>query len=75
MKGLAICYKGMEDISAKEISELIDFKVEVKECCCVFDAELKDLERAVELSQTRYCGVSAIVKLSGAEVTYECKLV
>ena len=39
------------------------------------DAELKDLERAVELSQTRYCGVSAIVKLSGAEVTYECKLV
>lgn len=38
------------------------------------DAGLKDLERAVELSQTRYCGVSAIVKLSGADLSYECKL-
>lgn len=39
------------------------------------DAELKDLERAVELSQTIYCAVSAIFKRSGCEVTYESKLV
>ena len=38
------------------------------------DAELKDLERAVELSQTTYCAVSAIFKRSGCEVTYESRL-
>ncbi len=37
MKGLAICYKGVEDVSSKEISELIDVKNEVKEGCVVFD--------------------------------------
>ena len=39
------------------------------------DAEMKDLERAVELSQTKYCGASAMFKAAGCEVTYECKLV
>ena len=44
MKGLAICYKGVEDISAKEISELINRKAEVKEGCIVFDfSKLEDL--------------------------------
>ena len=44
MKGLAICYKGIEDISAKEISELIKAKTEIKEGCVVFDADnLEDL--------------------------------
>ncbi len=38
------------------------------------DAELKDLERSVELSQTKYCGASAMFKAAGCEVTYECKV-
>jgi putative N6-adenine-specific DNA methylase len=37
MKGLAICYKGIEDISAKEISELINARSKAKEGCVVFD--------------------------------------
>ena len=39
------------------------------------DAEMKDLERSVELSQTKYCGASAMFKAAGCEVTYECKIV
>jgi putative redox protein len=39
------------------------------------DAELKDLERAVQLSQENYCSVSVMIKRSGCEVTSECKLV
>lgn len=38
------------------------------------DAELKDLERAVELSQEKYCGASAMFKLAGCKVTWECKI-
>lgn len=36
------------------------------------DAKLNDLELSVELSQTKYCGASAMFQLSGCEVTYEC---
>jgi putative N6-adenine-specific DNA methylase len=43
MKGLSICYKGVEDISAKEILELIKAKTEIKSGCVVFDCELDDL--------------------------------
>lgn len=39
------------------------------------DAEMKDLERAVELSQEKYCSASAMFKRSGCEVTTECRLV
>ena len=39
------------------------------------DAEMKDLERSVELSQTKYCGASAMFRAAGCEVTYECKIV
>ena len=39
------------------------------------DAELKDLERAVELSQTTYCSASAMFQLSGCEVVTECEVV
>lgn len=39
------------------------------------DAELKDLERSVELSQDKYCGASAMFKKSGCEVGWEAKLV
>ena len=38
------------------------------------DAEMADLERAVELSQEKYCGVSAMFKRSGCKVTWESKL-
>lgn len=38
------------------------------------DAELADLERATELSQEKYCSVSAMFQLSGCEVSYECKV-
>ena len=35
------------------------------------DAEIKDLERAIELSQSTYCGISAMFQRSGCEVTWE----
>jgi len=38
------------------------------------DAELKDLERAIELSQQTYCGASAMFKKSGCIVTWEAKI-
>jgi putative redox protein len=38
------------------------------------DAELAELERAVQLSQETYCGVSNMFKRSGCNVTYECVL-
>ena len=38
------------------------------------DSDLKDLERAVELSQEKYCGVSAMFKRSGCDVAWECKI-
>jgi putative redox protein len=39
------------------------------------DAELKDLERSVELSEATYCSVSAMFKRSGCELSFECSLV
>ncbi len=39
------------------------------------DAELKELEKAVELSQTTYCGASAMFQRSGCKVTWESILV
>jgi len=39
------------------------------------DAELKDLDRSIELSQDKYCGASAMFKLAGAEVTWSSELV
>ncbi|MBW2978408.1 methyltransferase [Candidatus Woesearchaeota archaeon] len=44
MKGLAISYKGMEDITALEIKELLKVESEKKEGCVVFDVKkLEDL--------------------------------
>lgn len=44
MKGLAISYKGIEDISSKEIKELIKSETETKESCIIFNAKkLEDL--------------------------------
>lgn len=39
------------------------------------NAELKDLERSIELSQDKYCGASAMFKLAGAEVTWSAELI
>jgi putative redox protein len=39
------------------------------------DAELKDLDRAVELSQDKYCGASAMFKQAGCEVTFDTKVI
>lgn len=36
------------------------------------DAELADLNRAVELSQNNYCSVTIMIKRSGCDVTYDC---
>lgn len=38
------------------------------------DIREKDVEQAIELSQTKYCSVSAILKKSGAEVNYTYKI-
>ena len=35
------------------------------------DVEESELERAISLSQEKYCSVSATIKLAGADVTYE----
>jgi putative N6-adenine-specific DNA methylase len=43
MKALAVSYRGIEDISAKEIFELIGVKTSVKEGCVIFDCGLEDL--------------------------------
>lgn len=38
------------------------------------DAEQKDLERVIELSQQTYCSVSAMFKRAGCEVSWEAVL-
>lgn len=44
MKGLAICSKGIEDIAALEIKELIKAKAEIKDSCIIFNIKkLEDL--------------------------------
>lgn len=35
----------------------------------------KDVEHAIELSQSKYCSVSAILKKSGAQVNYTYKII
>ena len=39
------------------------------------DAEMKDLNRSIELSQDKYCGASEMFKLAGCEVTWEASLI
>ena len=44
MKGLAISYKGMEDITSLEIKELLRIEAEIKESCIVFEPKkIEDL--------------------------------
>lgn len=38
------------------------------------DAELKDLERSVELSQHSYCSASAMFQKAGCEVSWICEV-
>ncbi|MBX3042288.1 MAG: OsmC family protein [Candidatus Kapabacteria bacterium] len=39
------------------------------------DAEYGDLERAMELSQTKYCGASAMFQRSGCKVTWDGEII
>lgn len=39
------------------------------------DAELKDLERAIELSHEKYCSVSTMFKRSGCEVGWSAEVI
>jgi|YNPMSStandDraft_2_1061718.scaffolds.fasta_scaffold11996_2 putative redox protein len=39
------------------------------------DAEMKDLERAVELSQNTYCSASAMFRAAGCEITTELEII
>jgi putative redox protein len=39
------------------------------------DTEMKDLERAVEISQTTYCGASAMFQKSGCKVSWESQII
>ncbi|MBR9691248.1 hypothetical protein GOV06_00520 [Candidatus Woesearchaeota archaeon] len=43
MKGLAISYKGMEDITSLEIKELLKAKTEVKENCVKFECSKEEM--------------------------------
>lgn len=44
MKGLAVCSKGTEDITALEVKELINSKAEIKDSCVTFNIKkLEDL--------------------------------
>ena len=39
------------------------------------DVNAEKAERAIKLSQDKYCSASAHVKLSGADVTYSCEII
>ncbi|GAB1373056.1 OsmC family protein [Candidatus Kapaibacterium sp.] len=39
------------------------------------DASIADLERAIELSQTKYCGASAMFQRSGCNVTWDSEII
>ncbi|MCX7908257.1 MAG: OsmC family protein [Ignavibacteria bacterium] len=39
------------------------------------DATIEDLNRSIELSQTKYCSASAMFKLAGCEVTWEARVI
>lgn len=51
MQALAISYKGIEDITALEIKELIKKESKIKERCVIFDAESEELAKLSYLSQ------------------------
>ncbi len=49
-------------------------KVHMKYTLISPDVEESELERAISLSQEKYCSVSATIKLAGADVTYEYEI-
>lgn len=50
-------------------------KIEVEYLIYGEEISPKDIEHAIELSQSKYCSVSAILKKSGAEVNYTYKII
>jgi putative redox protein len=49
-------------------------KVHMKYTLISPDTQESELERAISLSQEKYCSVSATLKLAGADVTYEYEI-
>ncbi len=50
-------------------------KVDIEYLIYGKDIREKDVEQAIELSQSKYCSVSAILRKSGAEVNYTYKII
>ncbi len=50
-------------------------KVDIEYTIYGKDIKEKDVEQAIELSQSKYCSVSAILKKSGAELNYTYKII
>lgn len=83
MDVVSILRKKRKEVSALEIDiegergdehPKVFKKVHLKYKLVSPDAEMKDLKRSIELSQDKYCGASAMFKLSGCEVTYEAEV-
>jgi len=60
----------MEGIKADEYPKVFT-KVHFKFILDSPDAQMQDLERSIELSQTKYCSVSETVRRAGADITWE----
>ena len=52
MKVCVTCFKGTEDICAKEIVEVISKELDVKEGCILFDANKEDIAKLCYNAQT-----------------------
>lgn len=68
-------FEVLVDGDRKDVHPRTFSKVHLKYVLKSPDAELKDLERAVELSQTTYCGAAAMFKAAGCEVSYELEVI
>ena len=63
------------DAERAETHPMVFTKVHLKFILTSPDAEIGDLNRAIELSQTTYCGASAMFQRSGCEVTWSSEII
>lgn len=63
------------DGERKDTHPKVFTKIHIKYILKSPDAEMKDLERAVELSETTYCPAIAMFRAAGCEITHECELI
>jgi putative redox protein len=68
-------FKAIIDGERRDNHPKVFTKVHIKYILKSPDAELKDIERAVELSQTTYCPAIAMFKAAGCEVSSEFELI